>query len=111
MPRSATSEQDAGGAGNVEPCEITLYLHSAGFEQSAKQRAAIARPSLAEYHRVSQPIVRHVSMILSTCRADGWGRVALWVYAAELVKGSKRVGLERGAASAAAHQTSNILMA
>ena len=86
MPRSATSEQDVGGAENVELCEITLYLHSAGLELLVKQRAVGALPPFTKPLTKVGPIERHVFATLSTCCAAGWGRAALWVYATQLAK-------------------------
>ena len=111
MTGSGPREVEGGQAGKGELCKITSYLHSAGFELLVKQRAVGALPPFTKCRTKVRPSTRHVFATLSTCRAVGWGRVALWVYAAELVEGSQRVGLERGAASVAADQTSVSLMA
>ena len=75
-------EEDGGEAGKVAFCEIKSYLHSAGFEQLAKQRAVGAHPPPSEHLRRVRSSTRHVFASLSTCRAVGWGRAAPWVYAA-----------------------------
>ena len=79
-------EEEGGQAGKVDLCEIKSYLHSAGFELLVKQRAVGALPPFTKCRTKVRPSTRHVFATLSTCRAVGWGRVALWVYAAQLAK-------------------------